>query len=195
MPRLPEDADEDAVQARKDAIDLSRYQERDGMSEEEARVATTSARLTDAVRVGCFDWVEELAVVGSLSDDELDGIRAGGIPRFEPTKRREVSAFNLCDAGGGVHFDRTESALSILELLQSDETVQDNAKMLAFLRDVPPERKETIRLYSDKEAGNIGRWNNELRKGNNGHLSPEDAAQEKTLNEILDAAPPSTPSP
>ncbi len=113
---FPRDLDDiEAVQKRKDKIDIGEYRAR-GMDEDDARRAVARDRVKRAILTGAMSD-DAAGAVGKMPDALLDKLFKGGVPRFQLAKKGEATGWRRGARGGVVRLPRDPSAADVLRIL------------------------------------------------------------------------------
>lgn len=114
--RVSDPADREAVQARKDRIDIA-AKRADGLSETEARRAVAVDRAERMIRAGVFDADVAKEAARKLPPEVLDRIMREGAPRFGLVKAGQKVGWRHGSAGGVVTVPRDPEAADIVKAM------------------------------------------------------------------------------
>jgi hypothetical protein len=113
---FPRDLDNvEAVQKRKDKIDIEGYQAK-GLNEDDARHAVARDRVKRAILTGAMSD-EAAGAVKKLPTETLDKLFRDGVPRFQRVKKGEFVGWRRGVRGGVVRLPRDPSAADVLRIL------------------------------------------------------------------------------
>lgn len=148
----------EAMQARRDKIELERYKAQ-GMTEADAKAEVTRSKLADAIRTGVFDREVSEAVSRGMDPAILAELNKTGVPRFQMAKKGEDPGWNRGKAGGVVRTSRTPTAEEINGIISGKLGENDGTDTVASKSEVDEFLREAAKIITPEQADRI------LRRG------------------------------